>query len=190
MVVLSRPRDRLTAAATAPPVSRPAPHSALLPIGYPMGRFGTVRLALTDVVYEEIESDLRSSHRPSCRDAAVRAFVEFLALRASHSPPCHDTAVLPLVKFLTLRASLGWPHSPQPHTFVFHRNEYLAGRAVALGCGGDRNEICRNNHCDEYEASAKTQAKRRCFLTHDAPPHLMSLARLNPSPAAVTSAIA
>jgi hypothetical protein len=53
----------------------------------------------------------------------------------------------------------------------------LAGRTVALGCRGGRTEIRCDNHCDEHEASADTQAKRGCFPTHDAPSRLMSLSR-------------
>jgi hypothetical protein len=111
---------------------------------------------------------LRTSHRPPCRDAAVRPIVVFLALRTSHRPPCRDAAVRPIVVFLALRASLGRRHPSQPNAFVFQRNEYLAGRTVALRCRGGRNEIRPNNHCDEHEANAKTQG---CFPTDDAPPH-------------------
>jgi hypothetical protein len=109
---------------------------------------------------------LRASHPPACRDAAVGRFVEFLALRTSHRPACRDAAVGPFVEFLALRASLGRRHPSQPNAFVFHRNEYLAGRTVALRCRGGRNENRPNNHCDGHEANAKTQG---CFLSHDAP---------------------
>ena len=80
MVVFSRPLDRLTAAATAPPVSPLAPHSALLPIGYPMDRFGAVRLALTDVVDEA--SNLTYGHL-TARPAVTQRFV-----LSSNSWPC------------------------------------------------------------------------------------------------------
>jgi hypothetical protein len=90
---------------------------------------------------------LRTSHPPPCCDAAVRAFVELLALRTSHPPPRRDTAVLPLVKFLALRTSLGRTHPSQPHAFVFYRDEYLAGRTVALCCRGGRNEIRCDKDC-------------------------------------------
>jgi hypothetical protein len=111
---------------------------------------------------------LRTSHPPPCCDAAVGPIVIFLALRTSHRPPCRDAAVGPFVEFLALRASLGRRHPSQPHAFVFQRNEYLAGRTVALRCRGGRNEIRPNNHCDEHKANAKMQG---CFPTHDAPPH-------------------